>query len=285
VDEIIRQINTVIGAQPVSATTEKIVTKLTSFARRMCCAQSGQVVHYCCDRLSMADVPMEDVKFKVARLVSANVDFGKDTRDTERLVDHGISSTSLSSHETSLKGCSCQFVKCWELPCRHIFAILLALVSPGNCERLCEIVFNATVNHFWRSESELDLSRVALTSREAVRPTTIRSQKERETALNAASGAAIGFAKRSERGTNQLMNVLEEQVKKLSLEAGQESASRSRIIRAANPPEARRQTQVRKQPAGGAAPTTAANRAAGKSIEKQRNVANKAVQAKLKGGN
>jgi hypothetical protein len=75
---------------------------------------------------------------------------------------------------------------------------------------LCEIVFNATVNHFWNSESELDLNRVALTSREAVRPTTIRSQKERDTALNAASGAAIGFAKKSELGTNQLMNVVEE---------------------------------------------------------------------------
>jgi hypothetical protein len=114
------------------------------------------------------------------------------------------------------------------LPCRHIFAVLLALVSPGKCERLCDIVSNATVNHFWKSERELDLSRVALTSREAVRPTTIRRQKERETALIAVSGAAIGFAKKSERWTNQLMNVLEEQVKKLPLEAGQESASGSR---------------------------------------------------------
>jgi hypothetical protein len=44
-------------------------------------------------------------------------------------------------------------------------------------------------------------------------------------------------------------------VKQLSLEAGQESATASRIIVAANPPEARSQTQVRKMPAG-TVPTT-----------------------------
>jgi hypothetical protein len=65
--------------------------------------------------------------------------------------------------------------------------------------------------------------------------------------------------------------VLEEQVKQLSLEADQNSATGSRIIVAANQSEARRQTQVRKMPAG-TAPTTKANKVAGKLNEKQKRV-------------
>ncbi|KAL3765872.1 hypothetical protein ACHAWU_005405 [Discostella pseudostelligera] len=49
--------------------------------------------------------------------------------DALTALDHGISAndTGRQGHVTSLTRCSCQYPKCWGLPCRHIFRVMMEL--------------------------------------------------------------------------------------------------------------------------------------------------------------
>ena len=62
----------------------------------------------------------------------------------ERQSDHGIGKTSYTEHTVSLRNCTCQYILCWGLPCRHILAVLHRLGY-----EFWEIVFEFTVNKFW----------------------------------------------------------------------------------------------------------------------------------------
>jgi hypothetical protein len=135
----------------VSPAAALVGKKQLYFPRNIVYAQSEHVAHYNHEELTPPNTSPADRQFLVTRF--RKEDFccieEKDQKALERKVDHGRSPTSLTSHVASLRGCTCQFVKCWGLPCRHILVVLFHV---GN--KYWEVVFESTVDQFWKADDE-----------------------------------------------------------------------------------------------------------------------------------
>jgi hypothetical protein len=258
------------GAKEVGSAAALIGGKPLYFPRNIVCAQADKFANYTQQELTQPITPLADRLFRVTRF--RKEDFccseEKDQKAMERKVDHGISPTSLTSHVASLRHCTCQFVKCWGLPCRHILVVLFRI---GNGH--WEVVFDSTVDQFWKADNE-DLEEMVAKSKAAAVAAAAgavtekrRTAKQRRTAIMAAAQTAADLAKKNEASTNNLVKVIEEQVRALALE--EDNTVGDALLIANAPVKAKHQSQARKQGKAMGAPTTKEHNKAGKKNAKE----------------
>ena len=125
-----------IGRKPVlQPACVKLASVLRPFPRVICNAQSVQIVRYQCSEVY--DVEIMERKFRVFvndGLQQPDLTYDELT-NMNSVVDHGVDETPTGlcytsqtpTHVASLTGCSCQFPKCWGLPCRHMFRVMFHL--------------------------------------------------------------------------------------------------------------------------------------------------------------
>ena len=124
----------------------QISKQLTPFGRKITNARAAQVARYKCSVMD-SSIPEHERQYHVAPFetiddgldrdgdngVNDGVNNGNITStalsDALTALDHGISAndTGRQGHVTSLTRCSCQYPKCWGLPCRHIFRVMMEL--------------------------------------------------------------------------------------------------------------------------------------------------------------
>ena len=121
---------------------------LYPFPRTLLNAQSAQFVRYDCKEIDSDacddDIPISERKFTVwmstSNLTASShySDYSqlsrvgdaeltrRDTIGDDLIVPlHGEQGRSV--HVTTLRSCSCQYTKCWGLPCRHMFKVMSAI--------------------------------------------------------------------------------------------------------------------------------------------------------------
>lgn len=151
---------------------EELMLKLAPFPRMMMNAQSAQLVRYGCAPIENSDNHLPDsenyylvtlnmrksggitdatgqVQSQGANIQNCSM---SDYDAFSRAVDHGITTVAegvhgistedakLSGRITTLTHCSCQYPKCWGLPCRHIFQVMMHLNLWESCS-VCKFVF------------------------------------------------------------------------------------------------------------------------------------------------
>ena len=139
-------LNTRISASNgfVCPLANSVCTIVTDFARSLVIAQASQLVRYYVRRVGGTEEcpqaePQEeaDVIFLVSfakvnsSATGSSLDdpLVKETAssipESVREADYGCSdaSTELRQHRTTMRECSCQFPKCWGIPCRHMFSV------------------------------------------------------------------------------------------------------------------------------------------------------------------
>jgi len=139
-----RMLGLTIGRNPVLLPVcERLQSFVCPFARIMMNAQAVQLVRYQCSELTVgSNVDEEECQVIERQSKVFVVDNHVDTQsadlqevgeDTTIMMapDHGIDDLSSGSrnlsHVSSLTGCTCQCPKCWGLPCRHMFRVMMHL--------------------------------------------------------------------------------------------------------------------------------------------------------------
>ena len=129
VDDIRKCIKATFVADALPAVVKHIIgspPRLTGFAADLLCAQAKQALSYRCS-------PLANDEFMVSRLPSMPAVTAEPMYDSTGFLtsfrcdaDFGMAEVGdmdTSGRCTSLTDCSCQFLKAWGLPCRHIICV------------------------------------------------------------------------------------------------------------------------------------------------------------------
>ena len=192
----------------------------------------------------------------------------EEQKELERAIDHGVGKSSFTWHETSLSSCSCQYEKCYGgLPCRHRAAVSQQLGQDS------WPLLRETIKPFWLADSLKPATAIGQNEWTTVQPK--RTKRSRKAKLMGVAKALTDLASTSDAHTDDVMALLIEKLKSLSLVTC--VAAPSGVVVASPPVTARKQNQSRIQPANNGPTTKAASRNA-KQQNKQKKQQQKAAK-------